>query len=557
MNRSQRITVYLTIIVLSLIFLIVKSNEGITTNRAFIKTLMASRDNVKELWEDSPFRDLLHVDQESQSTLAVKNIDKSKFKFLYAIQGSRAQQQFKHRPKQHEIVDGVIDPIDYKDTLRQKKAYEKLVEEERKKRKEEKEKEKKAQEEKKQKEADEKRKKEEETRKVEEEKKNKKEKEAKELAQKAYKEEQKKLQLQANEEGLKNDADFLKKDMEDHYETSVRDNFVMDQPIVVLTPYTPNKKVIANREEYCQKHGYKCLFPNIEKIAEKKMAYRNTVILRKELLNVASIKEDQWVWFLDANSLITNMDLKVEHLLSNMRAKLSANTRFVSNGNYSPDIRFPSEFTDEQIKSFQMVMARSDEGFNAHSFLIKNTENTRFWLDMLDDHVVAGKVQGDDQHKEGNILQYLYLGHKPLRNRIAVVTPRLLNSKLNSAAAPHFNYKLGDISVAMSCTKCTDQDVINTFVELGISGSEKSSDSESSASTTEEAKKSSESTSSEKKAETSSDSLSVAESERLVEELKDKIKEEKKESSSSNDSKSEDSSSSSEKKEEKPAESSS
>lgn len=461
---------------------------------------MSSRDNVRDLWDQSPFDSLFTVTAQpgnvgsvgvtdaSEDATALQGIEynpmtgdggvlqkpignskmdkewlQRKVGYLYAIQGAQVQHDFKIRPKKHQIVEGVVDPKSYADAERQKKAYRQMVEEEKKKRKAEAEKKKKEEEEKKAKEDSEKRKKEEELRKSEEEKKQQREKQEQEEATKKAQEEKRQKQAKADEEGIANDNVFLLKDMASHLNVDTKfpkysggegEKLFVVTPMNDTIPVEKRNDIMANRNAYCSKNGYICLFPNVNfgDVTPKYKKWSSVHLLRDYFMKTSDIKANDWVWFVKPEIVITNLDKSISNILlqpDSLKARLSYGSRFISGrGHFHPTVRFPDSVED--ASKFEMIISRGPKSFNFESFLIRNTERTKFWLDMWDDHLVSS-VSESDATMQGDVLQYLYLHHSTLRNLVGVVTPRLLMSRTAGGAADYLMWTPKDLAALYEC----------------------------------------------------------------------------------------------------------
>ena len=485
LRQARGCVIIATFIVLLFILVSTSFSGPSASSSAFFKTLMTSRDNINELWASAPFESILSIPKPgyepsvgvtdaSEDSTTLQGINGESFKkeeaslqqkvgYLYGIQGADLQKGFTNRPQSHQVVDGVVDPISPADAERQRKAYKELVEKERKNRKANAEKKAKEAAEKKAKEEEDRRKKEEELRKSEEDKKQKAEKEAKEEARQKAQAEKDKIQKQADEEGMKNDREFLLADVKAHLKPEGSfPKRSSESRVIIVTPIydeVASKKddIMKNRNEYCSKHNYVCLFPELNQVIDKKYnRWKATCLLQKLFSKGTEIKEGDWVWYLDPTVVITNVDTPVGDVLlqpDSLKARLSYGSRFITGKNhYHPTVRFPESVTS--ANDFQLIVSREPRGFNTDSFLVKDTERMRFWLDMWSDHVVAGSSgRGDDAFIQGDSLQHLYLNHPTLRKVTAVVTPRLLISQPNSPsdATEYLGYHSGDITAKFLC----------------------------------------------------------------------------------------------------------
>ncbi|KAF5095156.1 hypothetical protein D0Z03_001895 [Geotrichum reessii] len=370
LRQARGCLIIATVIVLLFLLISASFSGPSASSTAFFKTLMSSRDNINELWDATPFESFLKTPNAgsdhsvgftdaSEDLTSFKGIGEEAYKkqkvslqqkvgFLYGIQGAEMQKGFLVRPPTHHVVDGVVDPISAADAQRQRKDYQNMIQEERETRKFEADKKAKEEANRKAKENEERRKKEEELRKTEEEKKQKAEKAEKEEARKKAKDEKEKIQNAADEEGLKNDRDFLIADAKAHMNPEGTFPKLNDNTrLVIVTPLydeidTKKGDVIKNRVEYCNNNNYACLFPDLNTIIDKKYNRWKAVYLLQKMLKSTDIKEGDWVWYLDPSVVITNMSTPVGDILlqpDSLKARLSNS----NNAQASSDETKPTE----------------------------------------------------------------------------------------------------------------------------------------------------------------------------------------------------------------------
>lgn len=275
-----------------------------------------------------------------------------------------------------------------------------------------------------------------------------------------------------NAEGRVSDLAFMIRDMKNHLKITTKfpqfkfDNY---QQIFVVTPVgemvqdkTKLKKIKKNRQEYCQRHGYVCLFPQVSakskslsapavNVLSKYFKYFDRSAKYGSSASTNEILPGDWVWYLSPDVMITNLSIPITDTLlqpDSLKARLSYNSRFQNgNGDYHPTVRFPSKVQDSS--KFELIISRRDGGgFMTKSFLIRNTERMQFWLKMCMGDEDTNAAHNVDDRLEGNILQQLYLNHELLRNYIAIVTPRLLAS--TEGGAEYLKWKSGDLAAMKS-----------------------------------------------------------------------------------------------------------
>jgi galactosyl transferase GMA12/MNN10 family len=67
-------------------------------------------------------------------------------------------------------------------------------------------------------------------------------------------------------------------------------------------------------------------------------------------------------------------------------------------------------------------------GLNAGSFLIRNTEAMRLFVDLWSDRVLVDYADKNFPHKEQDLLLHLILEHPILRDKVGFVHQRIINS---------------------------------------------------------------------------------------------------------------------------------
>lgn len=275
-----------------------------------------------------------------------------------------------------------------------------------------------------------------------------------------------------NAESRVSDLAFMMRDMKSHLKITAKfPQFKSDvhQRIFVVTHVgdiiqdkTKLKKIKNNRQEYCQRHGYVCLFSEVTVKSSPAPAisilskyFKNSDRSAKSSSGASTndVLQGDWVWYLSPDVMITNLSIPISDTLlqpDSLKARLSYNSRFQSgNGDYHPTVRFPGKVQDSS--KFELIISRREGGgFMTKSFLIRNTERMQFWLKMCmgDEETNAGSNL--DGRVEGNVLQQLYLNHDLLRDYVAIVTPRLLAS--TEGGAEYQKWKSGDLA-AMKLSK--------------------------------------------------------------------------------------------------------
>jgi mannan polymerase II complex MNN10 subunit len=185
----------------------------------------------------------------------------------------------------------------------------------------------------------------------------------------------------------------------------------------LLTHYLPNPSedyselaaiTIPQREEYCRRHGYTHF---VHKGPYHNVSYYYAV-QRLFLLNdlmVANPHIDVW-WVLNVQALLTNLTKPVEDAV--------------------PDVH--DRLLDEEDKHFWI--SHDCHGLNAGSFLVRNSEWGRTWIQLVADQTVNRNGPADPWHEQRTMMNLE--NHVFFRDRIQIVLQNTINSYLYKLYPP-------------------------------------------------------------------------------------------------------------------------
>lgn len=153
--------------------------------------------------------------------------------------------------------------------------------------------------------------------------------------------------------------------------------------IALVTHYTPNFQTMANltvpgKKIYAEKHGY-IFFEQTDNwfvYPQRHIGYEKCVYLNWIMTKRSDI---EWFWWTGCDVLITNHNIKIESLIDN---------------------------------NYHFIVCKDPTGINADSFLIRNTEIGREYMEHLGTEHPGGSEQGhmwDDERvpKYREITKYL------------------------------------------------------------------------------------------------------------------------------------------------------
>lgn len=150
-----------------------------------------------------------------------------------------------------------------------------------------------------------------------------------------------------------------------------------------------------NKIPYCQLHGYHCEFEPLEGVGHVGQLQKVRFINRM-LHDPAGY---EWIWWTGCDLMITNFTTKIE---------------------------------DKVDEKYHMVIATDCNGFNADSILIRNSEESRAYWQMISDVLPSLHWHWEGEQK---IIKDTYPNHK---KKIKVVPQREINSYDYSIYGGHY-----------------------------------------------------------------------------------------------------------------------
>ncbi|KAH7090782.1 alpha-1,6-mannosyltransferas-like protein subunit [Paraphoma chrysanthemicola] len=216
-------------------------------------------------------------------------------------------------------------------------------------------------------------------------------------------------------------------------------------PVVIVTVLDPKAdpvwtaKIKQNREDYAKKHGYKTFFPNNDQYAlnnapstwSRIPAMRHAITL---------YPGSTWFWYLDHNALITNHAIAIH---STLLAPSKLEQHMISNAPVVPPDSVIKTFSNLKGDRIDLVIAQDKDGLAPSSFLVKNGEWAKYFLDVWFDPIYRSY---NFQKAEFHALEHIVQWHGTILAKLAMVPQNLINSYASGPASPqNGQFKDGDL----------------------------------------------------------------------------------------------------------------
>ncbi|KAJ5297464.1 hypothetical protein N7508_007713 [Penicillium antarcticum] len=204
------------------------------------------------------------------------------------------------------------------------------------------------------------------------------------------------------------------------------------------------KKIIANREDYAKRHGYTTFFANTadytEAIGDAPQSWTIVPAVRHAL---ATHPKAAYIFHLSPHSLIMNPSKSLKSLIleqGRLESLMLKDTPVV------PPDSIIKTFTHLQEKDVDLILTQDKEDLNPGSFILRNGEFARFFLDIWFDPLYRNyNFAKAEIHGLDHIMQW----HPTVLARTALVPQRTLSSygKDSPAASLDGVYQDGDLVV--------------------------------------------------------------------------------------------------------------
>ncbi|KAI2634343.1 glycosyltransferase family 34 protein [Hypomontagnella submonticulosa] len=220
-------------------------------------------------------------------------------------------------------------------------------------------------------------------------------------------------------------------------------------PVVLVTVFDDKnddnsvytKNIKENRMQYAEKHGYGTLIAKTSDydLNGSPSSWAKVVAMRHAMTKYPDCK---YMWYLDQNAFIMNPNLKVEDWV--MSARKLETSMFKDKPVVPPDsiIKTFSHLKGEDV---EFVLTQDKEGLASGSFVIKNGEWAKFFLDTWFDPLYRSY---NFQKAETHALEHIVQWHPTILSKLAIVPQRIINAYSSNDYGEQ--YKDGDIAVVFS-----------------------------------------------------------------------------------------------------------
>lgn len=213
------------------------------------------------------------------------------------------------------------------------------------------------------------------------------------------------------------------------------------------------KNSIKNKRSYVARHGYTLAVKDMS--MRKKYAHEWRESWEKVDIIKETMRENphaEWFWWLDLSTHIMEPSISLEkHLFGNLEHKVYRNLSDSFNPlNFTIDSPFIT--LDREIN---MIVPQDCGGFNLGSFFIRRSEWSERLLDQWWDPVFYEQRHMQWDHKEQDAFENLFSASPWIRNSVAFVENKAINSFPPGACAEQaddkqFFYAEGDFAVNMA-----------------------------------------------------------------------------------------------------------
>ncbi|KAK1772531.1 galactosyl transferase GMA12/MNN10 family-domain-containing protein [Phialemonium atrogriseum] len=215
-------------------------------------------------------------------------------------------------------------------------------------------------------------------------------------------------------------------------------------------------EIKENRIQYAAKHGYETFFPKIGDYDLKGSPFSWTKVVAMRD-TITRFPDCSYIWFLDQNSFIMNPQLTVEeHVMKASRLE----SLMIKDQPIVPPDSIIRTFTHLKGQDVDFVLTQDTEGLSAGSFLVRNGEWARFFLETWFDPIYRSY---NFQKAEAHALEHIVQWHPTILSKLALVPQGTINS-YNKPGFGH-EYKPGDFAVRFHDCGKTSTKVCETEAE--------------------------------------------------------------------------------------------
>ncbi|KAJ5700099.1 hypothetical protein N7536_003112 [Penicillium majusculum] len=204
------------------------------------------------------------------------------------------------------------------------------------------------------------------------------------------------------------------------------------------------KKIVANREDYAKRHGYTNFFASAsdydEAVGDAPMSWAVAPAMRHAM---ATYPRSAYFFHLAANALIMN---PTKSLKSHILEKGRLDDLLMRDVPIVPPDSIIKTFAYQEEKDVELIITQDSENLNPGSFILKNGEYARFFLDAWFDPLYRNyNFAKAETHGLDHIMQW----HPTVLARAALVPQRILSSYSHGSPGASLDgtYKDGDLVI--------------------------------------------------------------------------------------------------------------
>jgi hypothetical protein len=208
-----------------------------------------------------------------------------------------------------------------------------------------------------------------------------------------------------------------------------------------------NEMAIENRKEYASYHGYGHHFVNMTKYKQDDPLQRPAAWYKIPAIREVfdTYPEVEWVWWLDMDAMITNEQVDLaSHILNRhvLKERLTYDRPMNDIGTRFSGKRYFRR-NEVDVEQIDLIFAQDGWGLNAGSFFIRNSQWSRFLLDIWEDPLL---INMRFSRKEQDSYLWLMDNHETVLQHTGLVPQRLVNA-YTEYEVPFADWRDGDFVV--------------------------------------------------------------------------------------------------------------
>ncbi|ODV58545.1 glycosyltransferase family 34 protein, partial [Ascoidea rubescens DSM 1968] len=221
---------------------------------------------------------------------------------------------------------------------------------------------------------------------------------------------------------------------------------------------------ILNKKIYSKIHGYNLIIKDFTKKKKYSNEFRESwqkFDVIRSIMKDNEFKENTWFFYLDLYSLIMEPNMSIEELIfKNLNQKSFQTLSYFNPNKIKIDIPYLSFGNNDNSDNnnnnnhiddnISLIISQDCYGFNLNSFLIKKSNWTNLFLDLIWEPIFYKKLIDINGYlNEERILEYYYSKQSWIRNGMLF----LPNKMMNSLKKLLYNWKDRDFLVNMNGCK--------------------------------------------------------------------------------------------------------